>query len=122
MTKEQSGILDQDFATIMQSLGDITTLLNAYYGSKDRVARAEEAEAALQRLLWALERQDISVTVEDAVGSARVREIVEVNVRHSSSVNQQFEIRTRSPRRLVNASQARQQGGHIRKSVLSRHK
>jgi hypothetical protein len=82
MTKEQSEILDQDLATVMQSLGDITTLLNACYGSKDpRVARAEEAQAALQRLLWALERQGISLTVEDAVGAARVREIVEVNVK-----------------------------------------
>jgi hypothetical protein len=35
MTKEQSEILDQDLAMIMQSLGDITTLLNACYGSKD---------------------------------------------------------------------------------------
>jgi hypothetical protein len=45
------------------------------------VARAEEAQAALQQLLWALERQGISLTVEDAVGPARVREIVEVNVK-----------------------------------------
>jgi hypothetical protein len=59
----------------MQSLGDIAILLNACYGSKDpRVARAEEAHAALQRLLWALERQGLSLTI--AGGSARVREIV----------------------------------------------
>jgi DNA topoisomerase VI subunit A len=62
MTKEQreilNEILNQDLATIMQSLGDIATLLNACYGSKDpRVARAEEAQAALQRFLWALERK-----------------------------------------------------------------
>ena len=80
MTKEQREILNQDLATIMQNLGDIATLLNACYGSKDpRVARAEEAQAALQRLLWALERQGPSLTIAD--GSGRVREIVEMDVK-----------------------------------------
>ena len=64
----------------MQSLGDIATLRNACYGSKDpRVARAEEAQVALQRLLWALERQGFSLTI--AGGSARVREIVQMDVK-----------------------------------------
>ena len=80
MTEEQREILNQDLSTIMQSLGDIATLLNACYGSKDpRVARAEEAQAALQRLLWALERQGLSLTIAD--GSARVREIVLIDVK-----------------------------------------
>jgi hypothetical protein len=70
MTKEQRESLNQDLATIMESLSDISILLNACYGSKDpRAARAEEAQAALQRLLWALERQGISLTMGDAVGS-----------------------------------------------------
>lgn len=80
MTEEQREILSQDLATIVESLGDIATLLNACYGSKDpRVARAEEAQAALQRLLWALERQGLSLTIAD--GSARVREIVQMDVK-----------------------------------------
>jgi hypothetical protein len=80
MTEEQREILNQDLSTIMQNLGDIATLLNACYGSKDpRVARAEEAQAASQRLLWALERQGLSLTIAD--GSARVREIVQMNVK-----------------------------------------
>jgi hypothetical protein len=71
MTEEQREILNQDLATIMQRLGDIATLLNACYGSKDpRLVRAEEAQAALQRLLWALEQQSPFLTIAD--GSARV--------------------------------------------------
>jgi hypothetical protein len=78
MTEEQREILNQDLATIMERLSEISILLNACYGTKDpRVARAEEAQAALQRLLWALERQGLSLTIGDAVGSARVREFVE---------------------------------------------
>ena len=71
MTKEEREILDQDLATIMQSLGNIATLLNTCYGSDDpRVARAEQVQAALQRLLWALEQQSPFLTIAD--GSARV--------------------------------------------------
>jgi hypothetical protein len=85
MTKEQREILDQDLATIAKNLGDISTLLNACYGDKDpRVARAEESQAALQRLLWALERQDQPLMMGNGAGSARVREIVEINARESS--------------------------------------
>ena len=87
MTKEQREILDQDLATIVKSLGDISTLLNACYGEKDpRVARAEESQAALQRLLWALERQDQPPTMGNAAGSARVREIVKMNVKAEQSI------------------------------------
>ena len=78
MTKEQREILNQDLATITYTLSDIAILLNACYGSEDpRAARAEEAQAALQRLLWALQRQGPSLMVGHAVGSTRVREIVE---------------------------------------------
>ena len=81
MTREQREILDQDLATIMNNLGDISTLLNACYGDRDpRVARAQESQAALQRLLWALERQGQAPTIGNAAGSALVREIVEIHV------------------------------------------
>jgi hypothetical protein len=87
MTKEQREILDGDLAAIVKNLGDISTLLNACYGEKDpRAARAEESQAALQRLLWALERQDQPSTIRTAAGSAGVREIVEMNVKAAQSV------------------------------------
>ena len=80
MTKEQREILDQDLARVAQNLGDISTLLSACYGEKDqRAMRAEESQAALQRLLWALERQDQPSTIRTADDSARVRDIVEMN-------------------------------------------
>lgn len=86
MTKEQREILDQNLATIVENLGDISTLLNACYGEKDpRAGRAEESQAALQRLLWALERQDRPSTIRKSAGSARVREIVEMNVKAAQS-------------------------------------
>ena len=86
MTQEQREILDQDLATIVKNLGDISTLLNACYGEKNpRAVRAEESQAALQRLLWALERQDQPSTIRKSAGSARVREIVEMNVKAAQS-------------------------------------
>lgn len=58
MTKEQRESLDQQLATIMERLGEIAILLNACYGDRDqRVDRAQAAQAAVQRLLWALERE-----------------------------------------------------------------
>jgi|ERR1700682_4477848 hypothetical protein len=70
MTKEQREILDHRLATIMEDLGDTANLVNACYGDKDpRAARAEEAQAAVQRLLWALERQTQLTTSGDAAGS-----------------------------------------------------
>ena len=78
MTKEQRETLDHDLATIVTGLSDVATLLGACYGDKDpRHVRAQEAEAALQRLLWALERQAEPLTTGDLVGSVRVQAIVE---------------------------------------------
>jgi hypothetical protein len=58
MTKEQRELLDQDLATVMKNLGNMAMLLNACYGDMDpSVARAAEAHAAVQRLVWAVERQ-----------------------------------------------------------------
>jgi hypothetical protein len=57
MTKGQRESLDHQLATMMEELGDTAILLNACYGDKDqRVERAQSAQAAVQRLVWALER------------------------------------------------------------------
>jgi hypothetical protein len=81
ITKEQCEILNQDLATIMQRLSDITNLLNACYGNNDpRAARAEESQAALQRLLWALERQKEIPGAGNKAGSERVRQVLEIKV------------------------------------------
>ena len=82
MTKEQREIFNQDLATITHRLSEITILLNACHGTEDpRVVRAEEAQAALQRLLWELERQGLSLMVGPAVDSALVRETVETDAK-----------------------------------------
>jgi hypothetical protein len=58
MTKDQRDTLDQDLARIMENPGDIAGLLRAGYSEKDHsVSRVEESRAAVQRLIWALERQ-----------------------------------------------------------------
>jgi hypothetical protein len=63
MTKEQRETLDRDLATILESLAGIETLLRACYRDEDpRVYRAGEASAAVQRLLWAMERQAQATT------------------------------------------------------------
>ena len=72
MTKEQRENLDQDLRMVTKSLGDVAILLDSCYGDRDpRVVRAQEAQASLQRLLWALERND----------AARIGEIAEVDVK-----------------------------------------
>jgi len=83
MTNEQREVLDNHLATIMESLSDTSNLLYVCYGDKDpRVARTEEAQAAVQRLLWAIEREtEPTAEVSNAAGSARVREMVEVDVK-----------------------------------------
>lgn len=50
--------MDRDLAAIMERIGRIANLLRGCYGDKDqRVCRPEEARAAVQRLIWAVERQ-----------------------------------------------------------------
>ena len=78
MTKEQRETVDRDLVKIMKNLGDIAILLGACYGEMDqRLARAEEAQGAVQRLIWVLERQAEHALSGDG-GPERVREITEV--------------------------------------------
>lgn len=63
MTEDQRSELDQDVATIMGNLGNIAKLLRACHGDEAEVVfRAGEARAAVQRLVWALERQALATT------------------------------------------------------------
>ncbi len=72
ITKEQREILYHNLATIMENLGDIANLLSASCGDKDpQVARAEEAQGAVQRLVWALERHTQPPTSRNTAGSAQ---------------------------------------------------
>ena len=58
MTKDQRETLDRDLSTIIERLEDIATLLRACYGEKDpQVWRARVARAAVERLLWLVERE-----------------------------------------------------------------
>jgi hypothetical protein len=58
MTEDQRQALDLSIATIMENLRDIASVLRACYDDREPpVWRAEEARAAMQRLLWAVERQ-----------------------------------------------------------------
>lgn len=58
LTKDQRQTLDRDLATITESLENIASPLRVCYGDADRlVYQADEASAAVQRLLWAMERQ-----------------------------------------------------------------
>lgn len=59
MTDEQRQNLDQDMETVREKLEAIVDLLRSCYDENQApVWRAEEVCGALQRLLWALERQD----------------------------------------------------------------
>jgi hypothetical protein len=78
MTKEQREILGSQSCSNHGEFGDTANLLNACYGDKDpRAPRAEEAQAAVQRLRWALEWQTQLTTCGNAAESARVREMVD---------------------------------------------
>ena len=58
LTKDQRQTLDRDLATITESLENTASPLRVCYGDEDRlVYRSDEASAAVQRLLWAMERQ-----------------------------------------------------------------
>ena len=75
MTKEQREILDQDLRKIMENLGDIGKLLNACYGDDDpRVERAAEGQAAVQRLVWALDRNPQTFISGSTAAFAQVRD------------------------------------------------
>jgi hypothetical protein len=61
MSKEQREFLERDLAAIREKLLSISTLLCACYEDHEpSVRRAEEVEAAVQRLIWALERQALT--------------------------------------------------------------
>src|SRR5579863_4508264 len=80
ITKEQRETLDRDLATIMKTLGDIAILLRGIYGEKGQpLTRAQEAQGAVQRLIWVLERQAEHPLPGDGGGPGRVREIVEAD-------------------------------------------
>ncbi|MGA2594402.1 MAG: hypothetical protein ABSH32_31260 [Bryobacteraceae bacterium] len=67
MTDDQRQALDRNLATIMEKLGDVASLLRACYDAQDPpVWRAAEALAAMQRLLWALQRVDGGLLGETA--------------------------------------------------------
>ena len=72
MTEDQRQALDRDLAIIMEKLGDVGSLLRACYDGQDPpVWRAAEALAAMQRLLWALERVDGGLLGETAAEPLR---------------------------------------------------
>jgi hypothetical protein len=76
MTEAQGAVLNQDLATIMDTLSEIVNLLNACYGETDpRTARAEELHAAAQRLLWAMLREVTASASENDAGLRRVAEM-----------------------------------------------
>jgi hypothetical protein len=64
MTETQQQTLNEDLASTVENLERTTTLLRACYGEKDtRAIRAEEARGAVQRLIWALERESETAIV-----------------------------------------------------------
>jgi len=58
MTEDQRRALRRDLGLVVKLLGDVAILVRACYDETDAPAwRAGEAEGAVQRLIWALERQ-----------------------------------------------------------------
>jgi hypothetical protein len=77
MTEDQRQAMDLGLATIMETLRDISSVLRACYDDQDApVWRVEEARAAMQRLIWAMERQEPGQTPETC--AAGVPEAVSV--------------------------------------------
>jgi hypothetical protein len=71
MTEDQRHTLERGTATIMEILGEITDLLRACYDDQDMpVWRAGEARSAMQRLIWAIERQAPGEIQEGPAGGA----------------------------------------------------
>jgi hypothetical protein len=59
VTTEQRTQLDQDLNVIQERLQNIAVLMHACYGDESQAAiRADEVDAALQRLKWELERMN----------------------------------------------------------------
>ena len=59
MTFQQRQVLKQDLAELREKLAEVVSLIHACYGEKQEpFVRAEETAAALQRLEWALEREE----------------------------------------------------------------
>ena len=57
LTVEQQTQLDQDLKLIQERLQSVDVLMHACYGDASQAAiRADEVDAALQRLKWELER------------------------------------------------------------------
>jgi hypothetical protein len=57
LTIDQRRQLDQDLNIVQEGLKNIAVLMHACYGDESQAAvRADEVDAALQRLLWELER------------------------------------------------------------------
>ena len=57
MTNDQGQALKEDLKAVMDTLSNALALLRACYGDNEPVGRAEEASAAVQRLVWAVERK-----------------------------------------------------------------
>ncbi len=71
MTEDQHHTLERGMATIMEILADITSVLSACYDDQDMpVWRAGEARSAMQRLIWAIERQAPGEIQEEYAGGA----------------------------------------------------
>ena len=57
LTIEQRTQLERDLNAVQERLQNITVLMHACYGDESQPAiRADEVDAALQRLKWELER------------------------------------------------------------------
>jgi hypothetical protein len=70
VTEEQRRYLDQDLKAATQNLENIASVLRGCYGETDRtVIRAEEATGAVQRLIWAVERQQAKGSHAGWIGS-----------------------------------------------------
>ena len=68
LTEEQAVQLRNDLALVEDRLDDIAVLMRVCFGEASQaVVRAEEASAALQRLIWELERTNLP---KQAAGSA----------------------------------------------------
>jgi hypothetical protein len=69
LTADQSAQLDRDVSEMRSKAEEISILVSASFGGSTEIAfRAGEADAALQRLQWAWERQRADQTTDTAPG------------------------------------------------------